>query len=251
MRVKTLLVLAVILLAAVMAGRSLFERGLHVVQRPLAAIGTWMANQMIPSAIQDAQNALSTLAIDQTRLERLERENQELREALDFIQRREARAVSASVIARSRSEQRWLFAIDRGSDDGIQTGDPVIVKDGILVGKIDRVTPASATVRALTDPDMGTAVGLLGRSQTIGVAEGISGKLLRVKFIPQGELVAVNDLVVTSGLETTIPSGLFVGLVNDVRPEPNAPFLEALVEPIVDVRQFRIVHILTEPPQNL
>ncbi len=76
------------------------------------------------------------------------------------------------------------------------------------------------------------------------MAEGIAGNLLRLKFIPQQTSIQVNDLVISSGLETGVPAGLFIGLVNDVRPEQNAPFLEAVIQPLVDIRQYTIVNVL-------
>lgn len=244
--VRGSLLIGILVVAVMFLGRGVLERTLHVLQRPLATAGSWLFAQSVPTDIRTLQNRLASLSVDQVRLQELQDENRHLKETLGFLERQSISTMAAALVSRSTSHDRSLFTLDRGSDHGIQIGDAVFVRDGIFVGKIVEVTSSSATVQALTDPQMATAVGLLGQSQTIGVAEGLLGNLLRLKFIPEETSVRVNDLVVTSGLEPRIPSGLFVGMINDVRPEPNAPFLEAVIEPVVDVRQERLFYVIIE-----
>lgn len=231
-----------------------FESGLHLVQRPLVAVGTWIyqktslfenASKRIHE-LEIAQNQLQQLAVDHVLLESLKKENKELKDALQFVERTGIQSIPTSIVSRSSLEGGTVLRIDIGTQDGAAIGNPVIVGDGMLIGKIVEITNASATVKSITHPDLATAVSILGQSQTIGVAEGISGNLMRLKFIPQDSQIKLNDLVVTSGLESQIPAGLFIGLVNDVRSETNAPFLEAVIEPLVDVRQYHIVHVLIQ-----
>ena len=228
------------------------ERTLHVIQRPLVTVGTWVyrqtgffRDQRLSSAeINELQTRVLRLALDQVEFENLQRENIELKKALQFIERQDLHVVTASIVARSQTTNAYFFSIDRGSQDGIQVGDPVIVEEGVLIGKVSALSAKSATIQSLSDPTVSTAVSLLHKIQTIGVAEGITGNLLRLKFIPQETVIELNDLVVSSGLETGIPAGLFIGLVTDVQSESNAPFLEAIVEPIVDSREYTIVHVI-------
>ncbi len=245
--IATLLILFVFI-------RGTFESGMHLFQRPFVAVGTWVYQKT--SIFQDttsrmyeleiAQNQLQQLAIDHVVLEELKRENTELKNALAFIERTGLPSIPASIITRSSLEGGMVFTIDVGALNGIVVGNPVIVGDGMIIGKIINTTASSATVQSITHPDIATAVSILGQSQTIGVAEGISGNLMKLKFIPQDSQIKLNDLVVTSGLESQVPAGLFIGLINDVRTETTTPFLEAVIEPLVDVRQYHIVHVLIQ-----
>lgn len=254
MRARVLIISLTLLFLLILA-RGFFEQTLHVFQRPMVAAGTWVSGKFgflnadvyTPARVAQLEERLVALALDRMRFEQLEVENKELRETLGFIERKDLQSIMASIVSRSNTTQAAIFSIDRGEADGVRVGDPVIVKDGILVGKVTHVTPAGATIHALTDPSVATAVSVLNRTQTIGVAEGMTGNLLHLKFIPQDTDLAVNDLVITSGLESSIPSGLLIGLVNDVRPEANAPFLEAIIEPLVDMRQYTKVHVLIQP----
>ncbi len=241
-RARLSLVVLVIALLLIFA-RGWFERGIQVIQRPLARAGTWIYKQPNLSEFEDR---LVSLAIDKAKYEQLIKENQELKEALNYLKRSDLSSVMATIIARSNTTQTSTFSIDRGEKDGLKIGDPVIVKDGVLIGKVILVTQKSSTVRTLSDPAVATAVSLLNQSQTIGVAEGMAGNLLKLNFIPQETVIEIDNLVVTSGLEPRIPSGLLVGIINDVHPEPNAPFLEAVIEPLVDSRLHTSVQVLIQ-----
>lgn len=241
-RVRLSLMVVAIALILIFA-RGWFERGIQIIQRPLARAGTWIYKQPNLSEFEDR---LASLAIDKARYEQLIKENQELKEALNYLKRSDLSSVMATIIARSNTTQTSTFSIDRGEKDGIKIGDPVIVKDGVLIGKVILVTQKSSTVKTLSDPAVATAVSLLNQSQTIGVAEGMAGNLLKLNFIPQETAIEIDNLVVTSGLEPRIPSGLLVGIINDVRPEPNAPFLEAVIEPLVDSRLHTSVQVLIQ-----
>ncbi len=254
--IPTILAVVIVGFFLFVFARGFFERALHLFQRPLVVAGTWLngnlsfldADTYAPERVKELQTRLDVLAFDRVFFEQLQRENKELRETLGFIERQDLQSVMASIVSRSSTTHASIFSIDRGEKDGIHVGDPVIVKDGIFVGKVVHVTPRSATIHALTDPSVATAVSVLNQIQTIGVAEGMAGNLLRLKFIPQDTVLSVNDLVVSSGLESSIPSGLFIGLVNDVQQEENAPFLEAVIEPLVDMRQYTTVHVLIQQP---
>jgi len=235
----TVIAIALLLIFA----RGWFERGIQIIQRPLAQAGTWFYKQ--PNQ-EEFERRLVTLSIDKAKYEQLIKENQELKESLIYIERSDFSSIMANIIARSNTTQTSTFSIDRGEQDGIKVGDPVIVKDGVLIGKVISVTQKSSTVRTLSDPAVATAVSLLNQSQTIGVAEGMAGNLLKLNFIPQETVIEIDNLVVTSGLEPRIPSGLLVGIINDVRPELNTPFLEAVIEPLVDSRLHTSVQVLIQ-----
>jgi len=216
-------------------------------------MGTWTSNQL-PflsrgdenpyERIKSLEAQRNALAIDYQELDALRRENVNLKEQLDFLERSGEEAVTATIIARTSTNQASRFVINRGANDGILEGAPVIVGKGYFVGKVTAVGPASATVTASTDPSMAVAGALLNQSRTLGVAQGSFGKLIRLSFIPHDEVIRENDLVVTSGLEDLVSSGLLIGIVNKVDSELTSPFQEAVVEPLADINEFSTVSVL-------
>jgi len=126
--------------------------------------------------------------------------------------------------------------IDRGTEDGVNIGQPAIIENGVLVGKVIATTRATATVSSLTDPLTSTAAAVLNKDRTVGITRGLSGSLIRLQFVPHNEKLNINDLLVTSGLESDVPSGLLIGTINSVKSDKAEPFQEAVVEPFADMR---------------
>lgn len=195
---------------------------------------------------QSLEQQRNELASQAARAERLEDENAELRLLLSYSERTRYRLVSAAIIMRSVAPQTKTFVIDRGTDDGVVEGAAVLSGDGILIGKITSTTSATATVTATTDPTSKTAASLLNRSRTIGLAEGGTASLMNMRYIPHDEDIRINDLVITSGLEPTVPAGLLIGIVNAVEKDPTAAFQEAVVEPLLDIRRITTVAVVTD-----
>ncbi|OGL98183.1 hypothetical protein A2304_03670 [Candidatus Uhrbacteria bacterium RIFOXYB2_FULL_57_15] len=249
---NTLITIAALALVAFVFRGSVM-RVLAVVQRPLVAAGTWVSIRAIgifdqaavsPERLSQLEAQREAAIIDHAELERLRIENEELRAEIGFVSRSHVRTLTAAIVSRSVGPEASAFVIDRGSDDGVEIGDPAVTGNGVLVGKVVAVTATSATVRVVSDRDSATAIALLNGTRTIGIAQGISGALLALHYIPQDERVAVNDIVVTSGLEDNIPSGLIVGIVNTVTGDPTAPFQEAVIEPLGDVRRIYTVSVI-------
>jgi rod shape-determining protein MreC len=233
--------------------RGLLMQVFSMIERPMVAAGTWTyvhavgifdAAAVSPSRFAALEAQREAAAVDRAELERLRDENEELRAELAFETRTRMKGITASITGRTLGPDASAFLIDRGSDNGIRVGDPAVSGDGILVGKILDVGPTSATVRVLSDRESVTAVSFLNEARTIGIARGMSGTLLELDYIPQDERVSVNDVVVTSGLEENVPSGLLVGIVNSVRGDPSAAFQGAVLEPLCDVRRIQTVSVI-------
>lgn len=197
---------------------------------------------------QTLEDQIRALAVDRVEFERLQSENETLKAELGFVERTGFVSVGASVLSKSLSQTFARFVLDVGINQGVQVGDPVVAEDGLIVGKIMKVGRESSTAMALTDPTYTTAVSLLNDRRTIGVAYGTAGELLEIRFIPADETIEVNDLVVTSGLEETVPGGLLIGLVNAVEQDQSTLFLTAMVEPLQDIRRLSHVVVLVRDP---
>ncbi|MCX6714858.1 MAG: rod shape-determining protein MreC [Candidatus Uhrbacteria bacterium] len=228
-------------------------RTLQFFQKPLVASGTWVSNQyhsvfgscaVKPDEYNRLVSERNQYAIERSEMERLRTENATLTKELGFLQQRQLSAVPASIISRTVSNQTATFLVNVGALNHIVVGSAVIVEDGMFVGKVTRVDQTQSMVTASTDFQLATGVSLLNKTRTIGIAQGTAGNLIELKFIPADEEIHPNDLVITSGLEDHVPSGLIVGVVNTVKPEPEAPFQRAIVEPLSDVRRYNHVVIL-------
>jgi rod shape-determining protein MreC len=230
----------------------------RVALNPFVAIQTWISTRF--QAIQDfiqSPSDVSRLRQDNARLEaevaRLQaqvidlqqqaREVQMLSTLLGFVRANpENEYVSAAVIGVDASPFLRYVIINRGSDDGLRRGMPVVTHQG-LVGRIASVLPNAARVQLITDSSSRINV-LLQKS---GAEAALFGSLtgdISLQSIPQDAEVNVGDVIITSGLGGDYPSDLIVGQVSGVRRRPSDLFQTASVQPVVDFAALKVVLVI-------
>ncbi|MEK7108329.1 MAG: rod shape-determining protein MreC [Patescibacteria group bacterium] len=199
-----------------------------------------LANQL-----QEREQQLMDVARQAAQWEQASREVEETRALLSYTQNTTLPIVAARVLGRSAPEFPDTFLIDRGASDGVRVEQPVIGQDHLLIGTVQEVFAETARVKLLRHADTRIGATLLGQRETLGVIEGLFEPLLRLSFVPQETEVAQNDVVVTSGADPLIPQNLIIGLVRSVEKDPNTPFLNILVESLVDVSATTMVGVVT------
>jgi rod shape-determining protein MreC len=253
-----------IVLVLVAAGLLLLALGgylgpvLNAALEPVFGVQGWFYNRF--QGIQDFFNAPSDLA-------RLRLENSQLREEnanlqtqiialqqqvsevdllsalLDFARARPENSYqAAAVISRDPSPFLHYVIINRGSDDGVRRGMPIVAQEG-LVGRVAQVTANAARVQLITDPAAQVSV-QLQPSEVDGVLTGSLTGDLAIDLIPQDAQVAAGDLVLTSGIGGGFPANILVGQVSNVRQAATALFQTASVQPVVDFTRLEIVLVI-------
>ena len=191
-----------------------------------------------------AQN--DVLAEDYTRLSKLV----ELQGALGL---KDYAPKTGRVIFQSTTVWYATIRVDKGSDDGVQVGQPVLNEEA-LIGRVTEVFGGSAMVTLITDTTTKVPA-RAGRQQVFGIVEPASAgnptDLLMQFTQPNAEL-RVGDRVVTRGTEPQDrgPSLYPVGLpIGDIRRIDNqdTDTQEVHVRPYADMRRLDFVQILTRP----
>lgn len=162
---------------------------------------------------------------------------------LDFARARpQDQYQAAAVISRDPSPFLRYVIINRGSDDGLRRGMPVVAQGG-LVGRIAQVTASAARVELITDAGSQVSV-TLQPSEVDGVLSGGLTGDLGIDLIAQDSSVSTGDLVLTSGIGGQYPANILIGQVNTVRQEATELFQSASVQPVVDFSRLEVVLII-------
>ncbi len=170
-------------------------------------------------------------------------ENENLRRQLGFKSAvPNYQLLSAEVIGRDPGNYLQYLTIDRGAEDGLRRGMPVLTDAG-LVGRISQVSRNASQVMLLTDPSSSVSA-FIQRSRATGIVQGYLGSELIMRYIPQAETVVVGDVILTSGLGGYFPKRLVIGQVVEVRREDVEMFQEATIAPAVDLRDLESVMVL-------
>lgn len=151
--------------------------------------------------------------------------------------------VGASVIGRDPSPFLKYIHINRGSDDGLRRGMPVVTQQG-LVGRVSQVTASAALVQLITDPSVTVNIRLEPSRAEAVLAGSITGDI-GLDMIPQDITIEPGDLVLTSGLGGNYPPNILIGQVTGVRSQDYDLFQSASMQSVVDFSNLEIVLVIT------
>ena len=222
--------------------------------------GFYDASQRIGSIVNDAiftrqslrnehdsyQSLVQTLANNEAAVQELSARVTELESTLSYTQTVSYEAILARILSRSLTTQQTLL-IDQGEDDGVTQGLAAIAGDGQLVGIVSETTAHTATIRLLSDPQSTVASAILGSDKTAGLIVGEGGYLLSMQYIPQTQRIDLSDVVVTSGLNEKIPSGIVIGVVDELIVDDADAFQEARIVQLINDADISYVTILRLP----
>lgn len=225
----------------------------------LVNVQTWVSTRV--QALQDfftaprdiaslrARNAelqaeVSQLQAQVIELQQRVNETEVLRALVDFSRSNpESTYRAAAVIGRDPSPFLHYVVINRGSNDGIRRGMPVVTNQG-LIGRIDAVIADAARVQLITDPAASINVHLQNANTDAVLMGSVTGDVT-LDMISQDITVEPGDLILTSGLGGGYPANLIIGQVVSVRSLDVELFQQAVVQPAVDFARLEIVLVIT------
>src|SRR5690606_23903503 len=115
-----------------------------------------------------------------------------------------------------------------------------------LLGQVIAVTPSTATVLLLTDPDHAVPV-MVARNGVRLIVYG-RGDRLELRDVPLSQDVRVGDDLVTSGLGGRFPPGFPVARVAGLHPDEGQLFLVGELAPAAHLDRGRNVLLLRPAP---
>ena len=139
---------------------------------------------------------------DQTEFER---ENKRLKEFLSFGEKSPYREILAQIVAWDSTSDFKVIRINKGANSGIKLQSTVITAEG-LIGYVFRLTNNFSDILTILDHN-NRVDGIVQRIRAHGIVEGYSKGKCIMKYMNRTEPIILNDLVITSGLETFIPKG--------------------------------------------
>lgn len=163
---------------------------------------------------------------------------------LDFARSNpEHEYLAATVIGREISPYLQYIIIDKGSNDGLRHGMPVVTQQG-LVGRIDALIPNAARIQLITDANSVVNV-KLQTAQVEGLVRGSVTGEISLDMVPVGVEVEIGDVLMTSGLGGTYPPNIFVGQILTMQSKENVLFQTGSIQPVVDFSSLSAVLVIT------
>ncbi|WP_275068209.1 rod shape-determining protein MreC [Macrococcoides goetzii] len=184
---------------------------------------------------------------------RLEKENQELRQALKTDSISEYDPVISTIIARNQDQWMNTFIVNKGESSGIRENMAVLTTEG-LVGRIKKVNSYSSQVELITSSIKSSkiSVTLQQEGQDIfGMIDHFdeSKNLLVLSDINNNVKVKLGTKIVTSGLGGQFPKGILIGEVKKVENDEFGLSQIAYVETQADINELTQVYVAKKSPK--
>jgi rod shape-determining protein MreC len=223
------------------------------VQRALAVpVDMWQGGSNYFLGLQQAlsnekrmQERLARQADRMQRTQQIEQENARLRALLELRPALAVRSQAAEILYEAADPYSRKVLIDKGSNQGVVVGSPVVNDAGVL-GQVTRAYPVTSEVTLLGDKDAAIPV-MNTRTQQRGAAfGGAAGGLntMELRFTSANADVQAGDILNTSGLDGVYPAGLLVARVMSVERRGETGFARVLLKPEANADGVRHVLVL-------
>lgn len=171
----------------------------------------------------------------------LEAENSRLRTLLQSSPRHDGETLLVAEIIRVDSDPLiHRVILDKGSQQGVTLGQPVIDAEGVI-GEVIEVNRLSSRVILLTDTSYGIPVENV-RTGVRGIATGTGAiKNLELQHVPNTIDLKPGDTLITSGLDGRYPPGYPVGVISEIFHDPGESFARVQVTPSARLERTRQV----------
>lgn len=232
-----------------------FRNGIHaVVEWTEGVYSDAFERQAMESELEELRQENARLRAQAREGEAASRENERLRDLLNFQQKHAGfQTEPATVTARGSSNWSSTLTLSKGTASGVEGGDCVIDQYGNLVGVISEAGLNWSTLMTVVDVDLEMGA-LIARTDGAAIVEGdfalMSEGKLKLTYLPEGTQLLAGDTILTSGLMSggtaTYPSGVVVGYVQEVRSDPGGTSDYAVLTPAADLDTLKQVFVIKE-----
>jgi rod shape-determining protein MreC len=193
-----------------------------------------------------SQQVAMASAMQQAQLQMAE--NGHLRKLMDAREHLPVRSMMSEILYDARDPATRRVVLDRGSQQGVKLGLPVIDNAGV-VGQVTRVFPFTSEVTLLTDKEQAIPVQVLRNGlRSVAYGRGQSGQL-DLRFVAPNADIVVGDVLVTSGLDGMYPAGLAVAKVTQVESVAQGAFGRVVCQPLAGIDRHRqLLVVMSDQP---
>ncbi|MDP3244520.1 MAG: rod shape-determining protein MreC [bacterium] len=192
----------------------------------------------------DLKSDLRLLSAQVAGLQALSAENETLKKQLGFIEEKKYPYLMAEVLGRINDEGQMFLIVNKGSQDGVQVNFPVVVDNGVILGKIWKTEEKKSFVLLSFASRSHLAAAFSSQTNTAGLVSGERNLSLKMEMIPKDMVVNQGDLVITSGLEDAVPRGLVIGSISQAVSAQNDLFQSYYLKVLYSPSEIQVVTVL-------
>lgn len=192
----------------------------------------------------ELHNKVAQLQQQQAIFDKIQQENDLLKKELDFKKQSDLQLQSCNVLSIDPQEVSDAMVLSCGSGQGIKEGEAVL-SNGYLIAKVVYVGSYTSTALLITNAQSSVDA-KISRNDTEGVVKGSFGSGMIFDLVSQSADVKEGDLVVTAGINSSIPKDLLIGEVGQVLSGQNDLFKKMSVTSPVRTRSVEYVFVVKQ-----
>lgn len=194
--------------------------------------------------------------MQESRIKELEKENDKLKKTLDINESlSEYKFVNATVVSRKVGFWYNTLTINKGESSGIKKNMAVIVNEG-LIGYISTTSKYSSNVQLLTEKELNNKISvkieLDNKKYTNALLSGYDSKkdVYIIEGLSYTGEIKNGAAVTTTGLNDNLPSGLYLGKIENIKMDNYELSKIIEVKPSVDYENIEYVSVLERKVSN-
>ena len=182
------------------------------------------------------------------RFESAQAETSQLRRLIGAAERLPVKSMPAEILYNGRDPYSKKVVIDKGSQNGVRAGSPVVDEAGVI-GQVTRAHALAAEVTLVTDKDQAIPVQVVRNGlRAVAFGAGSSG-MLELRFMASNAEIQNGDKLVTSGIDGTYPPGIPVATIARIERDAAYAFARIVCQPAAGVERGRYVLVIQNEPR--
>lgn len=184
--------------------------------------------------------------IVEAKLAQMSAENVSLKRLLGLKQQAGLSPKPADVLLYNQEwGQEWLV-IDRGEEDGVRIGDPVVDEERLFVGEVAEIGTAFAKVVIASDKNTALSVGVTPLGDE-ALAKGLGARAFAITLIPRDAPVHPGDMITRISKSNKAIPALFVGRMVSVDDHGGGAFKTGRATLLVHPERMNRVMVFVAP----
>ena len=185
-------------------------------KRALNSVVDFSRSEKLQKENEALREEIIKIRHDAAKYELTEKENKELKTLLDIKNTKNYKKTYCQVVAQSFAGNIHI-TVNKGKMHNIKKGD-IAVFGTALVGRVEEVFPQNAKITPVGAPGI-SAGAVVSRTKAYGYTEGSRDSFLKnevtLYLFGTSDFAAAGDKILTSGLGTAYPEGLILGNIVD------------------------------------
>ncbi|UDG80042.1 rod shape-determining protein MreC [Candidatus Steffania adelgidicola] len=183
---------------------------------------------------------------EQLLLGEYKQENNLLRKLLGAPLRQDEEKIFTQVIAISTDPYREQVLIDKGLDNGVYIGQPVISDTGV-VGQVIGTSKLNSQVLLICDAAHALPIQVLRNNIRVIVSGNGCINDLQLEHVPSNTDIRIGDVLVTSGLGGRFPEGYPVAVVSSIKIDTHRAYSVIQAHPAAYLQRLHYLLLLRVP----